>query len=69
MIEVLAQAIHAIMTIKTGGPKRQSMRRHKPQIHLTVATITCIHREGCDISVMAVLTGERLTRSRQLMSL
>ncbi len=69
VIEIFSKTIHPIMTIQTGRTKRQRVRGHKAQIHLTVATIASIQSERCDVAVMAVITGERFTRRRKLMTL
>ena len=64
MIEFFSQAVHAIMAIETNRTKGQCVRGHEPQIHLTVAGIAGVQREGCDIAMMTVSAGERIARSR-----
>ena len=54
------------MTIQTGRTKRQRVRGHKAQIHLTVAPIASIQSERCDVTLMAVITHERFTGRCQL---
>lgn len=68
VIEVLTQAIHAIMTVETGRAKGERVRGHERQIHLTVASITGLRDEGPDIAVMAIVAGERFARSRTLVT-
>lgn len=69
MIELFSKTIHPIMTIQTGRTKRQRVRGHKAQIHLTVAPIASIQSERCDVTLMAVITSKRLTVRCKLVTL
>ena len=68
VIEVFIKAIHTIVTIKTGCPIRESMGGHERYIHLTVTSIACIQIKFGDIVCVAIVTGERFSRSRQLVT-
>lgn len=67
MIEILSETIHAIMTVETRRTKRQCVGGHESQIRLTVTAITGIGSKCRYILLMAIGTGERLTRSGKLM--
>ena len=68
VVKILPEAIHPVMTVETGGTKRQCMCGHESQIHLTVTSIARFQCEDCDIAVVAVVTGERFARSRTLVA-
>jgi hypothetical protein len=68
VIEILPQAVHTIVTVETGRAEGQSMGGHEDRVQLTVARITGFWSKGCDIAVVAIITGERLTRGRKLVS-
>ena len=67
VIEIAAQAVHAIMAIETGRTKRHRVRGHESQIYLTVAGIASLRRERCHVAGMTIHTGKWLTRDRNLM--
>lgn len=56
------------MAIEAGRAKRQRVRGHESQVHLTVTGIAGVWGERCDIAVMAISACERCTRSRKLVS-
>lgn len=68
VIETLVETIHTIMTSKTGTTKRQRVSRHICQVHLAVACVTCLRIECGYVVRVAVMTIERLTRSRERMA-
>jgi hypothetical protein len=45
------------------------MRRHEAQVHLPVTAITGSWSKRCDVTLMTIITGKRLIRSRKLMAL
>lgn len=67
VIEIAAQAIHAIMAIETSRTKRHGVGGHESQIYLTVASIASLRCERCHVACMAVRAGKWLTRGRKLM--
>ena len=69
VIKILPEAIHAVVAIETGRAKGDRMRGHESQIHLTVASIASIESEGRDLALVAIVAGERFTRSRKLVAL
>ena len=68
VIEIFIEAVYAIMTIEAGGAEGQAMGGHEPEVHLTVACVTGFWSKSCDIAVVAVITGKRLTGGHQLVS-
>lgn len=70
VIEVLPKTIHAIVTIETGGTKRQRMRSHESQVYSTMAIIAGVQSEGRDVSMVTITADERPVRrrGRELMS-
>ena len=69
VIKTFPKTIHAIMAIETGGAKRQCMRRHEAQVHLTVTAITDIWSKRCDVTLMTIFAVKRFARNRKLMAL
>lgn len=69
VIESFIEAIHSVMAIETGGTERKRMRGHERLIHLTVAGVASLQIERGDVATMAVIAGERFTRSRLLVSI
>lgn len=69
MIEIFPETIYAIMTIETGGTKRQVMRGHESQVHLTMTAIARFQSEGCDVTMMTVIASKWFPRSCTLMAL
>ena len=67
VIEFVAESVHAIMTIKTGRTKGEAVRSHECKVHLTMARVTSLKLEGCDVALMAIVTWEELTRNCLLM--
>ena len=57
-----------VMTVEAGRTKGQGMGGHESKIHLTVAGIARFQGKGCDITLMTIITLERFTRSRLLMT-
>lgn len=69
MIEVGDKTVHAVMTIQTGGTKRQRMRRRESQVHLTMARVASLQIEPGYIVRVTIGTDERLTRDLELVPL
>ena len=63
VVKILPEPIHAIVTVETAGAKRQRMRGHEHRIHLTMACVASLRREGCDIAQVAVVALEGSPRS------
>jgi hypothetical protein len=67
VIEIVSQAVHAIMASKTGRTKRDCVRGHESHIYLTVAGIASLRCERCHVACMTVHAGKWLSRGRKLM--
>ena len=68
MIEVLIEAVHPVMTVETAIAKDEYMECHVLCVHLTMTGSAGIQIERSDIIVMTVITLERLTHSRKLVT-
>lgn len=64
VIEMVTEAIHAVMAIEAGSAKGQHMRSHKRRIGLTVTTVTGFRCECGYIVMMTIIALERLSRRR-----
>ena len=64
MFEITAKSIHAIVTRETICPEGQDVCLGETNVHLTVATVTCVWSEGFYILLMTIATSERFARRR-----
>ena len=68
VIEIIPEAVRAIMAGETIRAKGKLMRLGEGNVHLTVAGFAGVGSEDRDVAVMTVITGERHIRSRTLMT-
>jgi hypothetical protein len=67
MAEVFAKPVYAVMTIQAFSTVLHGMGKGQGRIDLTVAGLAGVGSERGDITVMTVVTRERLTRCCELM--
>ena len=68
VLEIFSKTIHSIVTIEAGWTKGERMSGYESQIHLTMTAIAGIQSKCCDVTPMAIITGEQLTRRRKLVT-
>jgi hypothetical protein len=67
MVEIIAEAIAAVMTVQAGLAKGDGVIDHERHIDLAMTLTTGDLIEGRDIIMMTVHTKERLLLHRKLM--